>query len=382
MAAEEVRDLDRRYVSDYYEVLGVARTASASEIKKAYLKLARATHPDVAGPGSEERFKEVSTAYEVLSDPERRRMYDLGGTDALRNGGAPFAGGFQDIFETFFGGGQASGPVPRARRGQDALVRMDIDLVEATFGAKRELQVDTAVVCGTCGGNGCRPGTDVRTCDVCHGRGNVQRVARSFLGQVMTTAPCAACQGFGTVIPDPCAECSGDGRVRSRRSLTVNVPAGVDTGTRIKLTSQGEVGPGGGPAGDLYVEIREKAHDVFVRRGDDLHCTLPVPMTAAALGTVLELDTLDGPEEIDLRPGTQPGQIITLKGLGVGHLHGNGRGDLNIHVEVQVPTELDEEQSALLHQLAGLRGEQRPEPRLAAAHPGVFSRLKDRLSGR
>src|SRR5690606_21712590 len=175
---------------------------------------------------------------------------------------------------------------------------------------------------------------------------------------------------------------SGDGRVRSRRSLTVNVPAGVDTGTRIKLTSQGEVGPGGGPAGDLYVEIRERAHDVFVRRGDDLHCTLPVPMTAAALGTVLELDTLDGAEEIDLRPGTQPGQIITLKGLGVGHLHGNGRGDLNIHVEVQVPTELSEEQSALLHQLAGLRGEERPEPRLVAAHPGVFSRLKDKLSGR
>lgn len=373
-------------MTDYYETLGVERDASPEQIKKAYRKLARELHPDVAGAAGEEKFKDVARAYEVLSNREKREQYDLG-VDPTAPGGGAGGGfgqgfGFQDIFETFFGGGQASGPVPRARRGQDALVRMDIDLVEATFGAKRELQVDTAVVCGTCGGNGCRPGTDVRTCDVCHGRGNVQRVARSFLGQVMTTAPCAACQGFGTVIPDPCAECSGDGRVRSRRSLTVNVPAGVDTGTRIKLTSQGEVGPGGGPAGDLYVEIREKAHDVFVRRGDDLHCTLPVPMTAAALGTVLELDTLDGPEEIDLRPGTQPGQIITLKGLGVGHLHGNGRGDLNIHVEVQVPTELDEEQSALLHQLAGLRGEQRPEPRLAAAHPGVFSRLKDRLSGR
>lgn len=374
-------------MTDYYETLGVARDASAEQIKKAYRKLARELHPDVAGEAGEERFKDVARAYEVLSNPEKRQQYDMG-VDPTSPGGAAGGGfgqgfGFQDIFETFFGGGgQPSGPVPRARRGQDALVRMDVDLAEAAFGAKRELQVDTAVVCGTCGGDGCRPGTDVKTCEVCHGRGNVQRVARSFLGQVMTTAPCAACQGFGTVIPEPCPDCSGEGRVRSRRTLTVNVPAGVDTGTRIKLTSQGEVGPGGGPAGDLYVEIREKPHETFVRRGDDLHCTLPVPMTAAALGTVLELDTLDGPQEIDLRAGTQPGQIVTLKGLGVGHLHSGGRGDLNVHVEVQVPTALDDEQTELLRSLAELRGEERPEPRLAAAHPGVFSRLRDKLSGR
>jgi len=285
-------------VTDYYETLGVARDASAEQIKKAYRKLARELHPDVAGEAGEERFKEVARAYEVLSHPEKRQQYDLG-VDPTAPGGGQGGGfgngfGFQDIFETFFGGGgQPSGPVPRARRGQDALVRLDVELSEATFGAKRELQVDTAVVCGTCGGGGCRPGTDLKTCEVCHGRGNVQRVARSFLGQVMTTAPCAACQGFGTVIPEPCPDCSGEGRVRSRRTLTVNVPAGVDTGPRIKLTSQGEVGPGGGPAGDLYVEVREKPHEVFVRRGDDLHCTLPVPMTAAALGTVLDLETLD-----------------------------------------------------------------------------------------
>jgi molecular chaperone DnaJ len=374
-------------VTDYYEILGVERDATPEQIKKAYRKLARTLHPDVAGAEGEEKFKDVARAYEVLSNREKREQYDLG-VDPTAPGGGAGGGfgqgfGFQDIFETFFGGGgQASGPVPRARRGQDALVRLDIDLNEATFGARRELQVDTAVVCGTCSGNGCRPGTDVRTCEVCHGRGNVQRVARSFLGQVMTTAPCAACQGFGTVIPEPCAECSGDGRVRSRRTLTVNVPAGVDTGTRIKLSAQGEVGPGGGPAGDLYVEIREKAHDIFVRRGDDLHCTLNVPMTAAALGTVLELATLDGAQEIDLRPGTQPGQIVTLKGLGVGHLHGTGRGDLNVHVEVQVPTGLSDEQSELLRTLATLRDEERPEPRLTAAHPGVFSRLKDKFSGR
>jgi molecular chaperone DnaJ len=340
-------------VSDYYETLGVARDASPEQIKKAYRKLARELHPDVAGEEAGDRFKDVARAYEVLSNPEKRQQYDLGVDPSGPGGGAggPMGGGFgfQDIFETFFGGGQAQqGPIPRARRGQDALVRLDIDLAEATFGARRELQVDTAVVCGTCGGTCCRPGTSPRTCDVCHGRGTVQRVARSFLGQVMTSAPCAACQGFGTVIPEPCAECSGEGRVRSRRTINVTVPAGVDTGTRIKLTAQGEVGPAGGPAGDLYVEIRERSHDTFVRRGDDLHCTLEVPMTAAALGTMLELETLDGLQEIDLRPGTQPGQIVTLKSLGVGHLHAGGRGDLNVHIEVQVPTALDEEQEQLL----------------------------------
>ncbi|GAB3171365.1 molecular chaperone DnaJ [Myceligenerans halotolerans] len=373
-------------MTDYYEILGVPRDASPEQIKKAYRKLARTLHPDVAGSDGEDKFKDVARAYEVLSNPEKRQQYDMGVDPSAPGGGAGggFGNGFgfQDIFETFFGGGQPSGPVPRARRGNDSLVRLDIDLAEAAFGVKRELQVDTAVVCSTCTGDGARPGTTSRTCDVCHGRGSVQRVARSFLGQVMTTAPCSACGGFGTVIPEPCPDCSGEGRVRSRRTVTVNVPAGVDTGTRIKLSAQGETGPGGGPAGDLYVEIREKSHDTFVRRGDDLHCTLPVPMTAAALGTRLSLDTLDGPQEIDIRPGTQPGQIVTLKGLGVGHLHISGRGDLNVHIEVQVPTGLTDEQTELLRQLSALRGEERPEPRLAAAHPGVFSRLRDKLSGR
>jgi len=372
-------------VSDYYEVLGVDRDASQDQIKKAYRKLARELHPDVAGPDAEDRFKDVGRAYEVLSNPEKRRSYDMGNDPSAPGGGMNGGGGFgfQDIFETFFGGGQQQrGPIPRSRRGQDALVRLDIDLSEAAFGARRDVQVDTAVICGTCSGSCCRPGTSPRTCDVCNGRGTVQRVARSFLGQVMTTAPCAACQGFGTTIPEPCAECSGEGRVRSRRTVAVEVPAGVETGNRIKLTSQGEVGPAGGPAGDLYLEIRERKHETFLRRGDDLHCTLEVPMTAAALGTVIELETLDGPESVDLRPGTQPDQVITLKNLGVGHLHGSGRGDINVHVEVQVPTSLSEEQAELLRQLSVLRGEERPEGRVAAAHPGVFSRLREKLTGR
>jgi len=373
---------------DYYEVLGVPRDATPEQVKKAYRRLARELHPDVAGndPASEERFKDVSRAYDVLGNADKRRSYDLGADPASPGGGMGGGFGFQDIFETFFGAatgaGAQRGPVPRARRGQDALVRLDLDLVEATFGAHREIPVDTAVTCPTCLGSCARPGTSPVTCTVCGGRGTVQRVARSFLGQVMTSQPCAACHGFGTVIPEPCVECAGEGRVRSRRTLSLDVPAGVDTGTRIRLTGQGEVGPAGGPPGDVYVEIRERRHEVFVREGDDLHATLPVPMTAAALGTVLTLETLDGPQEVDLRPGTQPDQVVTLRGLGVGHLHGSGRGDLHVHVDVQVPTALDDQQVELLRSLAALRGEERPEARLAATSAGVFARLRDKLTGR
>ena len=374
-------------MSDYYQILGVARDASPEQIKKAYRKLAREFHPDVAtGDGTDDRFKDVSRAYEVLSNPEKRQAYDMGSDPSSPNAGTGGGFGFQDIFETFFGAAQGPstqrGPIPRARRGQDALVRLDLDLIDAVFGARRELQVETAVVCTTCAGSCCRPGTSPRTCEVCGGRGVVQRIARSFLGQVMTSLPCAACHGFGTVIPDPCPDCSGEGRVRSRRTLTVDVPAGVDTGTRIKLTGQGEVGPAGGPPGDVYLEVREREHETFVRRGDDLHCSLEVPMTAAALGTVMVLDTFDGAQEVDLRPGTQPAHVVTLKGLGVGHLHVGGRGDLHVHVEVQIPTGLDDEQETLLRQLAALRGEERPEARLSAAQGGVFAKLRDRFAGR
>jgi molecular chaperone DnaJ len=370
--------------SDYYEILGVSRQATTEEIKKAYRKLARELHPDVSdGPEAAERFKDVSRAYDVLSNPEKRREYDLGVRAGNPMGGPGF-GGFSDIFETFFGAaaGAQRGPVSRARRGQDALVRVDIELAEATFGGIRELQVDTAVVCGTCRGSCCRPGTSPRTCEVCGGRGSVQRVARSFLGQVMTTSPCAACQGFGTIISDPCPECSAEGRVRTRRTITVDIPAGVESGTRIKLTGQGEVGPAGGPAGDLYVEVRERPHPVFTRRGDDLHCSVELPMTAAALGTVIPIETLDGVREVDLRPGTQPDEVLTLRGLGTGHLHASGRGDLHVHVDVHIPTRLDPEQERLLRQLAALRGEERPEARLNPAHAGVFARLRDKFAGR
>ena len=370
-------------MSDHYEVLGVSRDATPEEIKKAYRKLARQLHPDVGGPESAERFKEVSRAYDVLSNPEKRRAYDLGGDPNGTGGGFGPGFGFSDIFETFFGGAATQrGPVSRRRRGQDALVRLEVDLADAVFGAERELQVETAVVCPTCSGTCCQPGTSPTTCDVCRGRGQVQRVARSFLGQVMTTSPCPTCHGFGTVIPHPCLDCSGEGRVRSRRSLTIRVPAGVDTGTRIQLASEGEVGQAGGPPGDLYVEIAVRPHENLTRRGDDLHCTVTVPMTAAALGTTIDLQTLDGREQIDIRPGTSSGETITLRGLGVTHLRSAGRGDLHVHVEVQTPARLDEEQERLLRELARLRGEERPEGRLEGVHAGMFSRLRDRFAGR
>ncbi len=222
--------------------------------------------------------------------------------------------------DAFFGqtGGATRGPRPRTRRGQDALIPLRIDLAEAAFGTTRELKVDTAVLCPTCSGSGAAAGSEPVTCDICHGRGEVTHTQRSFLGEVRTMRPCPNCRGFGTTIPNPCVECAGDGRVRSRRTVTVKIPGGVDSGTRVQLSGQGEVGPGGGPAGDLYVEIEVEPHDIFTRNGDDLHCTVTLPMTAAALGTTIDLPTLEGETTpLEIRPGTQSGTAMTLTARGV-----------------------------------------------------------------
>lgn len=374
-------------MNDYYADLGVSRDASADEIKRAYRKKARQLHPDVnPGPEAEEQFKKVSQAYDVLSDPTKRQSYDMG-ADPYAGAHEGFGQGFSfsDIMDAFFGGGAPGatrGPRSRAMRGQDGLVRIDIDLTEAVFGGEADLTIDTAARCSTCDGDGAQPGTGRRTCTICDGRGEIQQVQRSFLGQVMTSRPCHACQGFGEVITNPCFECSGDGRVRTRRTLTVKVPAGVDTGTRIQLAGEGEVGPGGGPAGDLYCEVRVRPHPTFTRRGDDLHATIEVPMTAAALGASLDLETLDGPRTIDVDRGTQSGQTVTLRGLGVTHLRDGQRGDLIAHIDVQTPRALTEEQEALLRQLAELRGETRPEGRVAPVDHGLFGKLRDAFKAR
>ncbi|MEO8517865.1 MAG: molecular chaperone DnaJ [Dermatophilaceae bacterium] len=375
-------------MNDYYQDLGVQRGASAEDIKRAYRRLARKLHPDVnTEAGAEEQFKKVSQAYDVLSDVDKRRSYDAG-SDPYGGASGGFGQGFSfsDIMEAFFsqagGGGAGRGPRSRRRRGQDALIRIDIDLSQAVFGAERELSVDTAVACGTCHGDGSQPGTGTRTCDVCGGRGEIQQVQRSFLGQVMTSRPCTACQGYGVVIANPCFECSGEGRVRTRRTLSLRIPAGVDTGTRIQLTGEGEVGTGAGPAGDLYVEVVVTPHETFQRRSDDLHCSVELPMTAAALGTTIKLDTFDGITDLEIKPGMQSGDIITLKGKGVTHLRGTGRGDILVHTSIQTPTRLTPEQEDVLRQLAVLRGEERPEGRLTPASNGLFGKLRDAFLGK
>jgi molecular chaperone DnaJ len=374
---------------DLYDLLGVSRDADSDAIKKAYRRLARKLHPDVnPDPETQEQFKEVSRAYEVLSDPQKRAAYDRGGDPFGGAGGFGQGPGFSftDIMDAFFGGGGPGGaaggrgPRPRTRRGQDALIRLEVDLAEAAFGVTRELNVDTAVLCSACHGEGAAPGTHPVPCETCRGAGEVAHVQRSFLGEIRTLRPCAACRGFGSIIPDPCRECSGDGRVRSRRTLTVKIPAGVDNGTRVQLTEQGEVGPGGGPAGDLYVEIHIAPHETFTRHGNDLHCTVTLPMSAAALGTTLTLPTLEADVEqgadsgvetmfdLDIRPGTQSGTEPGLRG---------GRGDLVVTVVVETPTRLDSRQEELLRELAGLRGEQQPSGQVRPSSKSVFGKLRD-----
>ncbi len=374
-------------MNNYYQDLGVGRDASAEDIKRAYRRMARKLHPDVNSDAeAENQFKKVSQAYDVLSDADKRRAYDAGSDPyGGETGGFGQGFSFSDVMDAFFGqaaGGRGRGPRSRRRRGQDALIRLDIDLSQAVFGAEREVTMDTAVVCGTCHGEGSQPGTGTRTCDVCGGRGEIQQVQRSFLGQVMTSRPCVACQGYGEVIANPCFECSGEGRVRTRRNLKLRVPAGVDTGTRIQLPGEGEVGTGAGPAGDLYVEVVVTPHETFQRRGDDLHCSVELPMTAAALGTSIKLDTFDGTTNLEIKAGTQPGDIMTLKGKGVTHLRGTGRGDLLVHADVQTPTRLTAAQQDVLRQLAVLRGEERPEGRLTPASHGLFGKLRDAFLGK
>lgn len=381
---------------DYYGTLGVGTKAGADEIKRAYRKLARELHPDVnPDQAAQARFREVTTAYEVLSDPAKRQIVDLGGDPLESAGGGNGAGGFGaqgfgfgDIMDAFFGGGAGGGggrgPRSRVQAGSDALLRVELTLAECASGVAREISVDTAILCTECTGEGTAKGTSVVRCDTCGGAGEVQSVQQSFLGRVATSRTCPTCRGTGETIPEPCQQCGGDGRIRSRRNITVKVPAGVGEGMRIRLSSQGEVGPGGGPAGDLYVEIVEKPHEVFIRDGDDLHCTIRVPMTDAALGTKVGLDTIDGHVEVSVEPGTQPGAVSTLRGHGMPRLRSGVRGDVHVHLDVVVPHKLDHKQSELLRQFAELRTRDQVEVVTAGSKQsgGLFSRLRDTFSGR
>jgi molecular chaperone DnaJ len=370
---------------DYYEVLGVRRDATDDEIKRAYRRLARELHPDANpdDPDATEKFKEVQRAYETLRDPEKRRRYDMFGPDGERiaegRGGVftddVFAGGLGDLFDAFFGASPFGSGRRRARtgppRGADLEVELVLDFEEAVFGTRRDVTVRAPSACAACGGSGALAGTTPVRCGLCNGAGEVRRVRQSLLGQMITTAVCDRCGGTGEEVLSPCRECRGEGRVLVDRTYTVEVPAGIDDGQTLRLTGRGAAGPRGGQPGDLYVHVRVRPHERFTRDGYDLVCVLHLPVTQAALGAVLEFETLDGVEPLVIPAGTQTGRIFRLRGRGVPHVDGRGRGDLHVKVVVDTPTDLTPSQQELLRRLAEERGEA-----VAPPETGFLSRIR------
>jgi len=366
---------------DYYEILGVDRSATQEEIKRAYRRLARKYHPDVSTePDAETRFKEINEAYQVLSDPEKRVLYDRYGHTGSGVPGFDF--GFRDpfeIFEEFFGDlgfgfrtTRRRGP----RRGADLRYDLKISFEEAVFGCKKEIEVTRRDRCPHCKGSGAEPGTTPVRCRECEGTGQVRRVQRSIFGSFVNVSTCPVCQGTGEVISIPCTRCDGSGRTLVTRRIAVNIPAGVDTGTQIRLAGEGEPGERGGPPGNLYVVLEVEPHPYFRRRGDDLILELKVNVAQAALGARVTIPTLEGEEQFDLPPGTQTGAIFRLRGRGVPHLRRNGRGDLLVLVRVEVPTKLTRQQRELFEQLAAtLDGEEVAKTR----EPTFLERLREAL---
>ena len=371
---------------DYYEVLGVGRDAGETEVKKAFRRLARELHPDTnPDPGAEDAFKEAAEAYEVLSDPERRRVYDTYGHEGLRSGGySPNFEGFgsvSDLFSAFFGaggfdvfGGGRGGSV--SRQGADAAVAATIDLGEAARGATVEVSYEIEARCEHCNGNGAEPGTPIVTCARCHGSGQLQAVSRTRFGQLVRSAVCDVCGGDGRVPEQPCGVCSGRGMRREDRTLAVDIPAGIADGQRIRITGRGHAGDRGGPSGDLYVLVRVREDERFVRDAEDLHTVVDVPAPLAALGTTVQVPSLDGDVPLEIPAGTQPGEVITLRARGLPPLQRGRTGDLHVHVNVVIPRRLSREQRDLLERLAdsmtdgNLRSDE-----------GMLSKLKRAIAG-
>jgi molecular chaperone DnaJ len=371
---------------DYYEVLGVGRAADETEIKKAFRRLARELHPDTntADPRAEEKFKEAAEAYEVLSDADRRRQYDAYGHEGLRRGGfAPNFEGFgsvSDLFSAFFGSGGFDSVFGGVRGGQvqgaDVVVGVTIDLAQAARGKTVEVTYESDVRCERCHGNGAEPGTPIVTCPRCHGSGQLQAVSRTAFGQLVRTAVCDVCGGDGRVPEQPCSVCAGEGKVRESRTLHVDVPAGIADGQRIRLSGRGHAGDHGGPSGDLYVVVRVRADERFVRDQEDLHTVIDVAAPHAALGTTVQVPSLDGDIPVEIPAGTQPGEVISLRSRGLPPL-GRGRtGDLHVHVNVVIPRRLSREQRDLLERLADSL-----DDRNLGSDEGMLAKLKRALAG-
>jgi molecular chaperone DnaJ len=362
---------------DYYEVLGVSRAADDGEIKRAFRRLARELHPDVsAAPDAHERFREVVEAYEVLSKRETRDLYDRFGHAGLRGGGfTPTQfdfGSLTDLFAAFFGDDLFGvGGRPGRSRGGDVGVSVELELVEAAAGAKREVQVPVAVTCSTCAGSGAAPGTSPVTCATCGGSGRLQRVSRSAFGEFVRTQTCPDCRGVGRTIEVPCADCRGEGRTIQQRTLEVEIPRGIHDGQQIRITGEGHAGGSGGRAGDVYVEVRVRPDPRFVREGDDIFSTVDLTITEAALGATVAVPTLDGDAELEFPEGTQPGEVRVLRGRGMPVLQGFGRGDHRVLVNVAVPRRLNEEQRRRLEEFA-----RSTDDETYRADEGFFEKLK------
>jgi molecular chaperone DnaJ len=354
-------------MKDYYQILGVAREATPEEIKKAFRSLARETHPDANpnDPEAEARFRDIAEAYEVLSDQGKRARYDRGETFGGQDLFSQF-GGLEDILQQFFGGnfggfggGFGGGGRRGPARGQDVAVRLEIELVDAATGIDRDVTFSGPVRCTTCDGSGAKPGTETITCSTCGGQGRVQAARQTMFGTMMSVVDCPDCSGVGTRVEDPCEDCSGEGRRSGERSLTVEVPAGVATGTRLKLSGKGASGQRGAASGDVYVDLLVKEDERYQRVGDDLHHRITVGFTEATFGTEVKVPLIDGDSEaLDIPPGTQPETVYRLGKKGMPRLQRRGRGDMLVHVEVPVPTDLNDTQEELLRSYADDRGEQ------------------------
>ncbi|KXG43169.1 molecular chaperone DnaJ [Tepidibacillus infernus] len=369
---------------DYYEVLGVSKNASNEEIKKAYRKLARQYHPDVnKSPDAETKFKEVKEAYDVLSDAQKRSRYDqFGHEDPTAGfggsgfGGADF-GDFGDIFDMFFGGGGRRTRNPNApRRGADLQYSMTLEFKEAVFGKETDITIPREEQCDTCHGTGAKPGTKIETCSVCKGTGQQEVVQNTPFGRIVNRRVCNACHGQGKIITEKCTDCHGSGRVKKRKTIHVKVPAGVDDGSQLRVSGEGEPGVNGGPSGDLFIVLHVKAHDFFERDGDDIYCEVPITFTQAALGDEIEVPTLDGRVKLKIPEGTQTGTNFRLRGKGVPRLRYSGRGDQHVKVVVVTPTKLTTEQKDLLRQLGNLSGEETHEQQKS-----FFERMKKAFMG-